>query len=704
MRAQVTIPPHPPHRRSPRNGSAPIALRRLLSAIVLLTLWFSSRTHGATEFFVAPDGREANDGSRARPFATLEQARDAIRKLKSERAPTAGGITIWIRGGFYSLTQSFVLTREDSGEANAPITYRAWENELVRISGGRKVTDFRPVQDPAVRSRLPEKSRDHVLEADLRTLIGNNFGQLRSRGFGRAIAPAHLELFFDGQPMTLARWPNEGDWERIAGFPLGSSQGDDHGGRIGALPGGFHYSGDRPRSWKLHTNVWVHGYWAWDWANSYERISHFDLEQRHIQTAAPHGLYGFRKGQRFYFLNLLEELDQPGEWFLDHSNGALYFWPPKPVGSSETLISVLEDPLIALEDASHIAFRALRFEATRGDAIRVRAGSSNLIAGCTIDLIGNYGVRIDGGAEHRVVRCDIFNTGDGGVSLSGGDRQTLTPANHAVENCRFQKQGRWSKCYVPAVLLSGVGHRVAHNLIWDHPHCAILFTGNEHRIEWNEIHHVALETGDVGAIYTGRDWTFRGNVIRNNFIHHTGGVGMGSMGVYMDDCVSGTLIEGNIFYKVTRAVFLGGGRDHQVVNNVFVECNPAVQIDGRGLDKSPVWHNMVYDFMRKQLGSVPADLYRTRYPEIPHLDPYYQSTNGVPPEANLIAKNISVGGKWLQVGWHAQEKMLHLTNNYVGPDPGFASIEKLDFRLKENEVTRSIGFHPIPVEKIGPQP
>ena len=203
--------------------------------------------------------------------------------------------------------------------------------------------------------------------------------------------------------------------------------------------------------------------------------------------------------------------------------------------------------------------------------------------------------------------------------------------------------------------MSGVGLRASHNLIHDHPHCAILFGGNEHLIEFNEIHHIALETGDVGAIYTGRDWTCRGNRIRHNFIHHTGGVGMGSMGVYMDDCVSGTEVFGNVFYKVHWAMFIGGGRDHRVENNVFVDCDPAVRMDGRGLDKSPVWFNMVYDYMKKQLAAVPQELYRSRYPAIADLDRYYANTDGVPPENNVVARNVCVG-KWLEVGWHAEEK------------------------------------------------
>jgi hypothetical protein len=255
---------------------------------------------------------------------------------------------------------------------------------------------------------------------------------------------------------------------------------------------------------------------------------------------------------------------------------------------------------------------------------------------------------------------------------------------------------------------------VAHNLIHDHPHCAILFTGNEHLIEFNEIHHIALETGDVGAIYTGRDYTYRGNRIRNNYIHETGGVGMGSMGIYMDDCVSGTEISGNVFYKVQRAVFLGGGRDHKVTNNIFVDCNPAVQLDARGLDSSPVWREMVNDTMRKSLNQIPLTLYRERYPEMKELDRYYgvpegksiegTEFKGVPPEGNVVANNVC-SGKWLEVGWHATPSMLHLENNFTNAASSFSprpeSPHASDLSIKPESAAWGLGFKQIPLNKIG---
>ncbi len=689
----------------------------------------------AAEFYVSPVGNDTNAGTRAKPFATLEHARDEARRLRQDGKPPKGGLTIWIGGGDYLRTNAFELIATDSGAPDAPVIWRARPGEAVRLTGGRRLSGFEVVTDPTILARLPETARAHVVQADLKALGITDFGQMRSRGFGRPLTPAHCELFYGTRPMTLARWPNEGEWEHIAGYPDAGARKDEHGGQVGKLEEGFTYSGERPRRWKDTSDLWVHGYWSWDWANSYERVASIDLDRRLIKTAPPYGIYDFRKGQRFCFLNLLEELDQPGEWFLDRKTGVLYFWPPpspqfKVQGSEldaqgsasqthgpapETLLSLLSAPLLKLTDVSHVTFRGLILEATRGSAVQIRGGTSNLIAGCLIRDIGNYGVTIEGGAGHGVLSCDIFDTGDGGVSMDGGDRQTLRPGGHFVENCHFARQGRWSKCYVPAVLIGGVGQRASHNLIHDHPHCAILFNGNDHLLEFNEIHHYALETGDVGAIYTGRDYTYRGNRVRYNFVHDTGGVGMGSMGVYMDDCVSGAEIFGNVFYKVHRAAFLGGGRDHQVLNNIFVDCDYAVELDGRGLDPSPVWHGMVDQTMRQRLTEVPLALYRERYPALKTLDQYYgppagppisgAAFKGVPPENNVVARNICIG-KWLNTYWHATPGMLLLENNLTNAAPSFVHppskpAQAGDFALKSDSPAWNLGFQPISLDKIG---
>jgi len=192
-------------------------------------------------------------------------------------------------------------------------------------------------------------------------------------------------------------------------------------------------------------------------------------------------------------------------------------------------------------------------------------------------------------------------------------------------------------------------------------------------------------------------------------------VGMGSMGVYMDDCVSGTEVFGNVFYEVHWAMFIGGGRDHRVANNLFVDCDPAVRADGRGLDPSPVWHDMVDDTMRKRLTDVPLALYRQHYPELISLDQYYGppagpaitggAFKGVPPDNNTVVNNVCVG-KWVEVGWHATVNQLRLDNNLTNTAAGLVSLPNnqsraTDFALTKDSPAWALGFQRIPVDQIG---
>jgi len=308
-----------------------------------------------------------NDG----PFATLARARDAIRTLKSSDGLPSGGVTVTVRGGEYPLAESLAFAAEDSGTVEAPVVYQAAEGETVRLIGGRRLDPaaFKPVTDPAVRARLGAAARDRVVQADLRALGIAELGALASRGFGRPTAPAHLELFFNDRAMTVAQWPDAGAFARIAGYTRAMT--NEWGQESGALAGGFTYEGDRPKHWAPSDDIWVHGYWAYDWANSYERVRRLDPEARVVETAEPHGHYHFTKGQRFYFLNVLEELDQPGEYYVDRVGGILYFWPPsfalrtsdfatatsgktegKPASfqDADILVSVREGPLLRLDD------------------------------------------------------------------------------------------------------------------------------------------------------------------------------------------------------------------------------------------------------------------------------------------------------------------------------------------------------------------
>lgn len=655
----------------------------------------------ALEFYLSPHGDDTAPGTAAAPFATLARAQAAVRARLRQGALPAGGITVWLRGGDYLLDASFALTAEDSGSAAAPVSYRGVPGERARLLGGRVLTQWAPVQGPATRARLQPAARDAVRVADLRAHGVTDCGAFVSRGFNRPVAAAHLELFFHGAPMTVAQWPDAGEFLRIAGFV--APMANEWNSQVGRLDAGFTYAAERPRTWAPNPDLWVHGYWAYDWANSYEHVAQLDPASGTVVTAPPHGLYSFTPGQRFYFLNILEELDQPGDYYVDRAAGLLYFWPPSPLGASEALVSLLATPLVSLTDAAHVTLRDLVLEGGRSHGLTITGGTHNEVLGCTVRHCGNWGIVAKGGTHHTVAGCEVAATGDGAIEVSGGDRLTLARADHRVHNCHLHHFGRWSRSYQAGILASGCGLTLSHNRIHDAPHNGILFWGNDILIDANELYRVCLEAGDVGAIYTGRDYTFRGNVIRHNYLHHLGGYGMGSNAIYLDDNVSGHEITGNIVWG-GDGIWLGGGRDHVIENNVFVDCKAAISFDNRGCNPNPVWHAMVYTTMKERFYAVRADqpLYLSRYPALAPLPALFAQPGGIPAEHQRVRRNVVRGG-WLRLSpWAlAEEAWLHQADNLLAADPCFTDALHGDFQLRADSPAWALGFQRIPTESIG---
>jgi hypothetical protein len=163
-------------------------------------------------FYVAPGGNDAWSGRRAAPnaartdgpWATLQRARDGIRQLRQAGPLPAGGVVVELAGGVYEMAAPLELDKQDSGTDAAPIVYRAKSKQEVRLVGGRVVTGWKPVTDPAVLAKLEPVARGKVLQADLRKLGVKDLGQMTA-GHTWAQSVAGLELFFQDQPMTLAQ-------------------------------------------------------------------------------------------------------------------------------------------------------------------------------------------------------------------------------------------------------------------------------------------------------------------------------------------------------------------------------------------------------------------------------------------------------------------------------------------------------------------
>jgi hypothetical protein len=175
------------------------------------------------------------------------------------------------------------------------------------------------------------------------------------------------------------------------------------------------------------------------------------------------------------------------------------------------------------------------------------------------------------------------------------------------------------------------------------------------------------------------------------------------MAVYLDDAASGIQIIGNVFYRAGRAAFIGGGRDNLVQNNIFVDCEPSVHVDARGVG----WmHETISGIMPERLRAVPyrQSPWKERYPQLLTL---LEDEPGRP-KYNVIRRNISWGGTWLNAE-KAAEPLITFEKNLVNTDPQFEGNPRstngtiLDFRLPPNSPAFDIGFEKLPLEKIGRQ-
>lgn len=670
--------------------------KTMLVLLIVVFTMFVLPVAAELALYVSMDGNDAWSGRLKTPdvsgadgpVATLAGARDRVREIKAAGGLPEGGVRVEVAPGVYFLKETFLLEAGDSGMPDKPVVYAAAEKGNAAFSGGAAVDAFVPVTDPSVLERLDEAARGQVVQADLAALGIKDYGSPEGGG---------VEVYFRGKPMTLSRWPNEG-------FTTIQDVVVDDGHKIhgikGSKTGIFTYEGDRPARWVDEKDGWLHGYWFWDWSDQRQKIAEINPEKSQIRLEEPYHNYGYRPKQWYYAYNMLSEIDQPGEWYVDREAGILYFWPPEPVQPGDVMVSVLAK-LITVTDAEHVVLRGLTFECARGLMLGVNGGANVRVAACTFRNGGDNAISVSGDQAHTVFGCDIYQMGGGGISLSGGNRETLTGAGHLAENNHIHDYGQWYRMYRAGISIHGVGIRAANNLIHDAPHIGIVFGGNDHEIQFNEIHHVCLESNDAGAIYAGRNWTTRGTVIEYNYLHDIQGyLDKGCVGVYLDDMYCGTRINGNVFYKVTRAAFIGGGRDCYVTNNIFVDCNPALHVDARALGWA---HQHADDWITE--AETKGTLSGIRYKEPPYSERYVNLADILEnepkaPKGNIIARNICVGGKWDEVEEKARE-YLTFENNMIDEDPHFVDREKLDFRLQENSPAFTMGFETIPVEKIG---
>ncbi|NLX79566.1 MAG: right-handed parallel beta-helix repeat-containing protein [Clostridiales bacterium] len=612
------------------------------------------------DFYVSPNGSDEGDGSLSSPFKTIERAIEAVRSLDKTGKDS---VTVCIMAGEYR-TNGLVFTAADGGTESCPINYCAFGDGEAVINGGFSLTadDFSPVSGEAA-ERLKSSVRDKVLKANLFELglTAEEIGEMKAIGtyntahlYGKG-SGVYCELFFADRRMTLARYPNSGEFLKTGDVVYNSLEENNapQGWSGYTNPSGDKFKMDentasRAASWSTLDDVWMMGYWRYDWADGSTPVK--SVSGGTIETAYASN-YGIRKDAPYYFFNVLEELDSPGEYYIDREAGILYFYPDKDLSQGEIFLTITQNPVIK-SNADYLIFENLTIQGTRGDSVSITA-NNNIVKGCTVKNIGGTAV-VANGCNNLITECEVYHTGRGGIYLYGGDRERLIPGNNKADNNYIHD---WSEIYLtyqPGVRLNGVGNICSHNEMCRSPHEAITYSGNNHIIEYNEIYEVVLRSEDAGAIYAGRSWTDYGTVIRYNCIYNLGSGGYSPNGIYLDDGLSGQSVYGNLLINVPGyGLMLGGGRDLSVKNNIVIGSQKGIYYDARvieGVLDENFWfkHGRKGQVLWTGLYNSPwqTDIWKEAFPQMSKIsDDFDDAENpyfGPNPAFSVVSDNIVI--------------------------------------------------------------
>lgn len=223
---------------------------------------------------------------------------------------------------------------------------------------------------------------------------------------------------------------------------------------------------------------------------------------------------------------------------------------------------------ISFNKAEYITFSNVT---VTGGSITVNSKNID-ISGCTVKNAEGIGIAATG-SNISINGCTIFKTGSSAAVLNGGNTEKLTEGNIVFENNLVYSTSQADSTQ-PAIIIGGVGNVCANNEILHTPACAVYYSGNNHRIDYNYIHNVLLTHDNTAAIASPDGWTNYGNLVRYNCIST---IGNGENSPTAIIPCSGTQVRGNMLINIPgTGVNFCGGRDIEMTNNLLVNCKTPV--------------------------------------------------------------------------------------------------------------------------------
>lgn len=637
---------------------------------------------GKHDIVVSCDGNDYADGTYQYPLKTISAAKEYARSLKKT---VSEPINVWLRQGTYRLSSALDFNSEDMEN----VTYKAFPNEKVEISGAEQISGFSETTVNGVRAFVVDFAYD-----------GDTDG--------------HNTLYNGNIRLKRPTWPESGEFNVSR---VNAADALSVGNTYFALNTAFYAKTNEILNFKNAQDVDVRiMHW---WKDEILPIDSVDVSTGRI-TVQKASSMTVNAGDRFLYENVFEALNSPGEWYFDRSEQKLYYIPFDGEKAETTVLNFGKlNRLININGCDGISFEGITFRDTdwrmqSGEianelsgalkyysdmsqacydipcAVTVERSKNVNFKNCDFHLIGGSGLRFGNGTDNCSVTATRFkDIGGNAVYIRGVNDKNSTDKVHdiTVKDCLIETYGRIFNNAVGILLIHAYNCNLEYNEIHDGYYTGISCgwvwgyssnISNNNLIANNLIYDIGQGwLSDMGGIYTlGMQ---PDTVIRNNVIYNVGcsndSNGYGGWGIYLDEGSSGIDVYQNLVYNCSSDGFHQHyGKFNNIYNNIFA-LNGEAQVK-----LSKVESHTSFGFNGNILladnTSMYADCIQNSFTDSGNL--YWDLTR----KDNVYSGSLNKSS--------AQGRGFY--NNGVFANPMFTDPYSFDFTFSSDEAINSIGF------------
>lgn len=688
----------------------------LFGTMVNFPLASAEGNNQSTTIWVSPSGNDSNPGTMERPLKTPSAAKIKAQSLIKE---TDGGVEILFRGGEYRFSESLAFTAADSGSADKPIVYKAYNGEKVEFKGSLEVDSSKGgyVTDEKVLSRLRDSVKNKVVRFDLKSFgfTSNMVRQPAIEDGAYALRNGEVNgIYINGTAQKVAEWPNgEGIYKRWDNAVNATT---------------IEYTDAEPNRWTEAKDYWLAGYPSYDYYYTRQSVTGLNTDEKTLSIYSSIPMHQFTSSQsrRWKVMNLLEEIDVPGEYYIDTDNLILYLYPTESLKDAKMEISWLNSPILNFTNAKNITFDGITFAQTRGIAVKMVNVDNIDLKNCTFEDVLSHAVEasgtvkaqtdkdywqvqdIDGSYNCDIDGCTFANIGGGAIHMSGGNVDTLKKSNNVISDNMIYHANYLAKNQ-NVILLKGCGTTVINNNISKCPFQAIRFYGNDHVIKYNEIYDVIQESDDCGSIYVGRNTLQRGTEISYNYLHDlftTERLPFGfQSAIYWDDNQQGIDANHNIIKNARMDLASNGATDFNFSENTSINIEREAQKfinGGFSVNNDAGDAATGYKFASN---IADPELYFSRYKNLKEVISSERCDDPKLARFNIIKNNLTVNAAAMGIGTNTEKYGTVTGNLQLSECNDFVDAEKQDYRIKSGSETakkvQGILTDEFDIEKIG---